>query len=457
MKNKKKKDTKKKEVNKKDTKKKSKIRVKKNISKPRLILRIVLLLLLVGVIAYASWFGYMTIRNGGGLKGFLATAVGHDENTLKDLDRINVLVMGESGVGDGYKLADTIMVCSYNPKIQDASIMSIPRDTYVGKKDKNVATQNYLASYKMNAAYRNGTNIEETVECVNNLTGLDIKYYLIIDTDALIQLVDAIGGVTFTVPIDMDYDDPTQDLHIHLEAGEQLIDGPKAEQLLRFRHNNDGTSYPTSYGDNDLGRMRTQREFIQVTMKQLLKAENIFKITQILDIVYKNVTTNLDLNAIKDYVPYAVEFSADNLRSGVLPGTPELCNKIWIYTADKTATKDLVNDLFTDQEESSEDVVSTNTIDGNTTTSKGKIELLNGSGTTANLSKAADKLKAAGFEITKSGKTSTTNAKTSIINRTNKSTTIEGEIKTAIGVGTVTEGNDNSNVDFTVILGKDFK
>ena len=73
----------------------------------------------------------------------------------------------------------------------------------------------------------------------------------------------------------MDYDDKYQDLHIHLTAGEQKLDGNKAEQLVRFRHNTDGTTYPVEYGDNDIGRMRTQREFIMQVMKQTLKPGNI--------------------------------------------------------------------------------------------------------------------------------------------------------------------------------------
>ncbi len=64
---------------------------------------------------------------------------------------------GISGVDD-YKLADTIMVASYNPKTQEASIMSIPRDTYVGKKDRTTATSNYIASYKINTVFRSGKN-----------------------------------------------------------------------------------------------------------------------------------------------------------------------------------------------------------------------------------------------------------------------------------------------------------
>ena len=448
-----------KKENKKKIKKQKKEQKKK--SKVRKVIKWVLLVLLVALIAYGCYFGYRVYKNGGGLSGFLATAVGHDENTLKDLDRINVLILGESGVGDGYKLTDSIMIASYNPKTQEAGLLSIPRDTYVGKKNKDTASQNYLASYKMNAVYRNGTNIPETIECVSALTGLDLKYYLLVDTDAVIELVDAIGGVTFNVPIDMDYDDPTQDLHIHLKAGEQLIDGDKAEQLLRFRHNNDGTSYPVEYGDNDIGRMRTQREFIEETMKQLLKVENIFKITELIDIVSNNVKTNLDFNVVKDYVPYAVNFNTENLKTGTLPGVSEKCNGVWIYTANKKETIAMVEDLFSDEEvipeEEVANVIGGNTITGETTTKTITIELLNGSGVTNNLKRAAEKLKEAGFQIKKSGKSSTTMSKTTIINRTNQTESIEQKIKNKLGVGSIEEGQNNANVDFTVIIGKDYK
>ena len=442
-------------------KKKKQKKEKKKKSKARKIIKWILLILLIALVAYGCYFGYRVYKNGGGLSGFLATAVGHDENTLKDLDRINVLILGESGVGDGYKLTDSIMIASYNPKTQEASLLSIPRDTYVGRKDKDIASQNYLASYKMNAVYRNGTNIPETVECVSELTGLDLQYYILIDTDAVIELVDTIGGVTFNVPIDMDYDDPTQDLHIHLKAGEQLIDGEKAEQLLRFRHNNDGTSYPKEYGDNDIGRMRTQREFIQETMKQLLKVENIFKITELIDIVANNVKTNLDFNVVKDYVPYAVNFNAENLETGTLPGVPEKCNGIWIYTADEEETAIMVENLFSDEEvipeEEVANVIGGNTVTGENTTKNITIELLNGSGVTTNLTRAAEKLQEAGFQIKKTGKSSTTMSKTTIINRTSQAKSVGEEIKTELGVGSIEEGEDNANVDFTVIIGKDYK
>ena len=333
-----------KKLEKKQRKQEKKERRKK--SKAWKAFKVILVLLVIGILAFAGVFVYKMKRNGGGVQGFIATAVGHDEYTLKDLDPINFLLVGISGFEKDYKLADTIMVCSYNPKSQKASILSIPRDTYVGKNKANAS-----ANYKINSVYQNGKNVDGMVKSIENVTGLEIDNYLIVDTDALVQLVDAIGGVNFNVPIDMIYDDPTQDLHINLKAGMQKLTGEQAEWLVRFRHNNDGSTYSSEYGDNDMGRMRTQREFITELMKQTLKPENIFKISKIAEIAFSNITTNMSFSTVKDYIPYAVSFNTENLQTGVLPGTPELCNKIWIYSVNKKQTKALVEELFVEEEE----------------------------------------------------------------------------------------------------------
>ena len=323
---------------------------KKKVTATRIAKRIVVTILCLMLIAGTSYLGYGFYnkkQNGiGTLSALLATLLGESSETIENLQPIQVLIMGISGVDD-YKLADTIMVASYNPKTQEASIMSIPRDTYVGKKDRTTATSNYIASYKINTVFRSGTKIPDAIDRINDLTGLELENYVIIDTKALIKLVDAIGGVTFNVPIDMYYtEDTDQNLYIDLKAGEQLINGAKAEQLLRFRHNNDGSTYPSSYGQQDLGRMRTQREFIIATLKQTLKIQNIFKLKQIIDIMNENVNTNMDLTKLKAYVPLAVEFDADNIKTGMVPGTTEMCNGVSIYVANKKKTAELVKELF---------------------------------------------------------------------------------------------------------------
>ena len=434
----------------------------KKKSKVKLFFKIILLIILIAIIGYGIWFAYNYFKHTDAEVEYdplSATALGIDPEKLKTIGRINVLLLGESGVGDGYKLADSIMVASYNPQTQQASILSIPRDTYVGRRDKGVATPNYLASYKMNSVYRNGTNIEEAVERVSELTGLEIHNYVIVDTDAIIEIVDAIGGVTFNVPIDMDYDDPTQDLHIHLKAGVQLIDGAKAEQLLRFRHNNDWTTYPVEYGDNDLGRMRTQREFIQETLKQLVKFENVTKVLDIIDITFNNIKTDLSMETIKYYIPYIFKFNMQNIQTGTLPGASEQCNGIWIYVANSRKTKELVDELFTDViiEETTNTIEGTNITGEDIQTSKEvKIELLNGTGLDSILEEVKEKLENAGYEVTKTG-TTTATSNSVIINRTMQSTIVEEDIKQILGIDTVNKSSNNSKVDFTIIIGKDYK
>lgn len=432
------------------------VKNKKNKRKKKKTGRRILLIIILILIIAIGWFTYKTYKNGGGLSGMLATAIGHDENTKKDLKEIKVLLLGVSTDIDS-ELTDTIMVASYNPNTQKANLLSIPRDTFTGKNKSRA-----LASQKINALYNMTRDPQKTLQAVNNLTGLDIKYYVLVRTEALIKLVDAIGGVEFNVPINMYYTDKKQDLKIDLKEGIQKIDGNKAEQLLRFRHNNDGTTYPIEYGDNDLGRMRTQRDFISATLKQTLKPGNIFKIGQILEIANENLETNLELSFVKDYIPYAVEFNTENMTTATLPGTtPDMkdTNNVSIFVADKEATKKLVNSMFyneVEDEEKSNTIVNNGTTNNSTYSSQIKIELLNGSGNKASLQRAKDILEEAGYNVTKTGTTSSI-SKTIITNKKDISDEELKEIKDKLSVGNIsTNRSSTSLVDVSIVIGKDF-
>ena len=431
---------------------------KKKIGKKVLIFIIIILLLGIG------WFTYRTIRNGGGLSGMLATVVGHDENTKKDLKEIKVLILGVSTDTDA-ELTDTIMIASYNPNTQKANLLSIPRDTFTGKNPKKA-----VASQKINSLYNINKTPDKTLAAVNELTGLDIKYYVIVKTESLIKLVDAIGGVKFNVPMRMKYTDTSQNLVIDLEEGEQLIDGNKAEQLLRFRHNDyqkgvGMTSYPSEYGDNDFGRMRTQRDFIIATLKQTLKPSNIFKIGQILEIANENVDTNLELSFVKDYIPYAVELDTENITSATLPGTtPDVSatNGVSVFVADKKASKELIQSMFYADvtEENEDNTISNNTTTISTTTTQTaediSIELLNGSGDNSKIEEAKKLLEEAGYNVKRTGKTSSI-AQTVITNKKDVTDENLKNIKQILGKGNIsTNKSSTSLVDVTIIIGKDF-
>jgi len=432
-----------------------------------LIFLIIILIALIGMIIYKAK------QNGGGMTGLLSVLVGHNEETLKNLDPIQVLLMGVS-TDNGGKLTDTIIVANYDPKTQKASLLSIPRDTFVGK---NPLTG--TGSDKINFLYRKGA--EKTLEKVNELTGLDVKYYMVIDNQALIELVDVIGGVEFEVPYvegGMVYDDTSQDLHINLQPGLQILDGDKAEQLLRFRKNNSNHTYPKEYGGDDYGRMRTQREFMIETAKQTIKAKNILKVKDIIDIVYEYVETNLSISTIKDYVPYAINIDINSIQSAVLPGgsygpTTTPSYPLWFFIADKKETTQLIEELYGTEDETIEGEVVENDIpDEDTTnnkpanestgievekteTSQITIELLNGTDSDKTLSKVKKLLESKGYNVT--GKNTTSTSKTTIINKTKVDTKFTDHLKDILGVGNIsTSAVSSSNVDITIIIGKDY-
>lgn len=271
---------------------------------------------------------------------WLAALLGHNEQTLKNLDTLQVLVMGEST-----GMSDTIIVCSYNPKTGNASMLSIPRDTYVENGNYKYSAQN-----KINYLYNGGQTPEKTLEAVNEITGLDIKYYVLIDTVALRKLVDLIGGVEFEVPDDMDYDDYTQDLHIHLKKGLQTLTGEQAEGVARFRHNNDGSSYSYEYGNEDYGRMRTQRSLIVAVAKQTIKLKNVKEIGNMINIMKEDIKTNMDISSLIDYVPYAVNMDFDAIQTAQLPGESQLKYGGWFFFHDEEKTLEIVDELFNEKE-----------------------------------------------------------------------------------------------------------
>ena len=416
--------------NKKKNKRKNK---KRSFLKKLLIILIFIILLILG------YFIYGTINNGGGTQGLVATAMGQTQKEIENLEPFSALLLGSS-----QDMTDTIMIFKYNPKTQNAYLISIPRDTYTGYNKVNAT-----ASDKINCLYLNG-GAERTLAAVNRLTGLNLEYYVVVDTEALKALVDAIGGVYFDVPIDMKYTDKKQGLYINLKAGYQLLDGNKAEQVVRFRHNQDGSSYSFEYGDNDTGRMKTQRNFLKAVIKQTLKPTNILKIGSFIDIANAYVKTNIPVDILKQYIAPAVNFNVDNLQTETIPGINEKCNGVWVFITNKIKTQNFLNEKNNDlagvSNISEEELLNT------------KIEILNGSGVSKNLTEIKELLTEAGFTVSKTGKTNDT-SKTSIINKTKVSKNIIYSIQALLEMGeevSSSVSSDETTANLTIILGKDY-
>ncbi len=447
----KKREKKKEKRNKKNKKKEKKknanifIKILKFLLKALLVLFLILVLLL-GILI--GWLGVTTnwdfskmVKKGAQQAALIAT--GQSLEDVNNLPPIYCLVMGVS-VDIDVPLTDTIILCAYYPKTQQASMLSIPRDTFVGKSESTAGGFD-----KINSLYQQG-GPEKTVEAVEKLTGIEIPNYVVIDTQSLIKVVDEIGGVYFDVPINMNYNDKGQGLHINLSKGYQKIDGKKAEQLLRFRHNDDGSSYPYEYGDNDIGRMKTQRAFITETIKQTLQLKNIDKIKELINITYEYVKTNADFDEVMKYSPGAIDFDISRLKSDTLPGVPANFGpqKLSFFRANKKETATKVKEMFSFDPSLSVDDISIEHENLN-------VQVLNGSGNQKITEDVIDLLEDSGYNVKNSGITTISNS-SKIINRTNKQNNVVAELSDVVGFDNVDIGKDNMSCDFTIVIGQDY-
>ena len=292
----------------------------------------------IGILVVLAILGGLFAKRVHDLDGnWIAALFGHNKNTLENLEKLYVLVIGKS-----QGMTDTMIVCSYDPKTQEAAMLSIPRDTFIGDSRYSASVYD-----KINSVYSsNNEDPQKVLDEINEITGLNIKNWALIDTKALVELVNEIGGVEFNVPIDMKYDDYSQELHVDLKEGWQTLNGDQVEQLVRFRHNSNGSSYSYEYGNEDFGRMRTQREVIKAIAKQTIQLKNVTEIGKILDITKKYVKTNMEFDSLKDYIPYAINMNTDNIIAERLPGESDYINGISFFLHDEEETETIINEMF---------------------------------------------------------------------------------------------------------------
>ena len=272
--------------------------VKETFSHPgRLLLRVLLIVLLCGVVAGGSYL--LKIRapelpsKGDDSKTNDAEQVDEidygdgvrprADGERKSKDFYTVLVLGRDTGGGGN--TDTMLLASYDVTNQKATVMSIPRDTMVNVP-WDVKRINSVYNY-----YGGGEKgIKALYKEISQLVGFEPDYQVIVEWDAVGAIVEAMGGVYYDVPRNMNYDDPYQDLHIHQTKGYRKLSGSDVMQVLRYRHD---TDIHYGYPDGDLGRIKTQQSLLKAMIEQLLQLKNVTKIGEFARAVKNNVTSDL--------------------------------------------------------------------------------------------------------------------------------------------------------------------
>ena len=242
----------------------------------------------------------------------------------------NILV---SGLDDNNGGSDTNLLVHFDAKGKRISVVSLPRDTLLNHK---------WTSNKLNFAYRKG-GTPLLMDEIENLLGIPVDFYVTVDFEAFVALVNEIGGIDFDVPVDMDYDDPFQNLSIHISKGMQHLSGEEAIKVVRWRKNNDGTGYP----DADIGRIRTQQSFLKEVARQTLQVSNVKSIPALADIFFTYVKTNLSVGNLVWLGTETLGIGMENISFHTLPGDGMAFYRgESVYALDPEATLTLVNEAL---------------------------------------------------------------------------------------------------------------
>lgn len=248
-----------------------------------------------------------------------------------DDKRINILLLGvddgDPGNADSPRRSDTMMVASVNTHDGTVRLLSIPRDTRV-----NIPGH---GSDKITHAFFYG-GADLSTQTVEQFLHVSIDHYVVIDWKAFIKVVDILGGVDINVAHDMNYEDPYENLSIHLRKGQQHLNGEGAGEYVRFRHDELG----------DIGRVQRQQEFLKALTDQMMQAGTIVKLPSLISVVRQYVKTDMDTITLIKLANSLAALKAGALHAEMLPGDFATIDGVSYWAPNMDQVRDLVNKQF---------------------------------------------------------------------------------------------------------------
>ena len=218
------------------------------------------------------------------------------------------LVCGRDVVSGG---TDTMILITYDTKAKRINAISLLRDTMINTSASSKRLNTVFARNMGDRSLPDKKRVDNGMSAlrmeVSKLTGIYPDFYVVVQWEAVGELVDAIGGVEFEVPFLMNYKDPYQDLVIYQEPGLRLLNGRDAMEVIRFRKNSDG-----SHSLGDVGRTQIQRDFLTAVLKKCLTPEILLKLPTLVQIFMDNVDTDLTVGNILAFAQLAVGMDIEN-------------------------------------------------------------------------------------------------------------------------------------------------
>ena len=234
-----------------------------------------------------------------------------------------------AGTDEGGYRTDSMMLVNVNRADRSIHLVSIPRDTLI------------FCEYsvpKINSAYGwaggGEAGMQELLLRVSEIIGFEPDGYAVVDLSVFEQLVDLMGGITFDVPVDMHYSDPSQGLNIDLQAGTQRLNGEQAMQVARFR---------SGYATADLGRIEVQRSLVSAALRQWVSPKGALHLSKAVKLVLEHTNTSLTKSNLLWLAESFLLCGRSEIASATLPGYAANFASGSYYVLDAGGVADIVN------------------------------------------------------------------------------------------------------------------
>ena len=227
--------------------------------------------------------------------------VKQETTSSKDMtEPFTILLMGVDSETEGISSSafngDSLMLVTFNPTTLSSTILSIPRDTNVPITCFN----NNAVSKITHAAWYGEECMIDTIE---NYTGITIDYYVKVNFKAVVELVDALGGVEIDVPYNFCEQNSNREFGnstVYVEKGLQTLDGEEALAYARNRHPNTAycSSKWTNYYSDDIVRGQHQQDVVKAILNKLKSVSSLDTVYELLDTISNNMETNMTTSQI---------------------------------------------------------------------------------------------------------------------------------------------------------------
>ncbi|HOK17796.1 MAG TPA: LCP family protein [Caldisericia bacterium] len=296
--------------------------------------KIIITILIILIVLIVSFVGYIYYI----LSSVNPPAEEDSENYVppKEMDwskKINILLIGiDQRYEDENSRSDTNLLLSIDPNDKKITIVSLPRDTFC-------ELPGYVGYQKLAHAHYYG-GVPLLIKTVENILEIEIPFYVEVNFEGFVKMIDLIGGVTIDVEKDMNYESRSGDVKIHLKKGLQHLNGEKALMYVRFRMDETG----------DVGRMERQQKFLKALIEQSLKIENTIRLQKVLIELKNWVKTNLEPWQI---IKLGLLFNnIDNceITTMTLPGYPDIYSDgLSYYFLYNDKVEEIVNTYLKDE------------------------------------------------------------------------------------------------------------